>query len=675
MGSFSDLNGFGNTTVNFTDNRNYGIKLFPPVAKNIAFTSTTATFPADVSTNIESVIKPEFSLPVYEINISYVPGATVTWDPIPPGCTTSSSNGIFQITGITSASVWQQIKSPTITLPPDFQGNVLYEGTIYWTTAQGPQSVTWDVGVYVPAALLSAQFIVDFDGDAVTRTTAAINSIFGLSNNLIRVRDVLVNPFNSAFVQPDVFAVRILDLQSSVNSEFSTATNLSAIRRFNLSANSVAAIVPNASVNYVSSSSMSSTTDAQTQGLRIKQLAAAMTSQFNSTMTATIAEFGESSMTATAAMTVNARSHRNGLVITYIPSGTVSFTASNCTDVVVEYENGTTQNFGSSVAEKSFTMTMPNTGSVGSAVITGVINGRFRINSLSGAGVTSIDDFGNLGITDLSYAFSNIHLDGQTLKKIARVPASVTNTSFMFFGSSNFNGDLVDWNSTGLTNVESMFRDATSYNRPLNTLNVSSVTNMSNMFFGATAFNQPLNDWNTSSVTNMSGMFQNSNYNNNISTWDTSSVTNMSNMFAEDVVFNQNINSWNTISVTNMSGMFLNANAYNQPMNNWNTSNVTAMNLMFFDANNFNGNISTWDTGSATTMRNMFASAVAFNQNISDWDTSSVSDMTSMFNNATAFNQNLSGWCVTLIPSAPSNFDTGATAWTLPRPVWGTCPA
>ena len=39
-----------------------------------------------------------------------------------------------------------------------------------------------------------------------------------------------------------------------------------------------------------------------------------------------------------------------------------------------------------------------------------------------------------------------------------------------------------------------------------------------------------------------------------------------------------------------------------------------------------------------------------------------------------SFNQDLSSWCVSLIPSLPSNFDTGATSWVLLRPVWGTCP-
>jgi hypothetical protein len=45
-----------------------------------------------------------------------------------------------------------------------------------------------------------------------------------------------------------------------------------------------------------------------------------------------------------------------------------------------------------------------------------------------------------------------------------------------------------------------------------------------------------------------------------------------------------------------------------------------------------------------------------------------------MFNAASAFNQDLSGWCVTRITSQPVGFDNGATSWTKPRPVWGTCP-
>jgi len=78
-------------------------------------------------------------------------------------------------------------------------------------------------------------------------------------------------------------------------------------------------------------------------------------------------------------------------------------------------------------------------------------------------------------------------------------------------------------------------------------------------------------------------------------------------------------------------------------------------------------------------MSQMFLNTTNFNQNISNWNVSNVSRMDFMFRNAIAFNQDLSGWCVSKIPTEPNylgtpNFSTGATNWTLPKPVWGTCP-
>jgi len=67
----------------------------------------------------------------------------------------------------------------------------------------------------------------------------------------------------------------------------------------------------------------------------------------------------------------------------------------------------------------------------------------------------------------------------------------------------------------------------------------------------------------------------------------------------------------------------------------------------------------------------------SFNGDISEWDVSSVTYvayMAYMFSGASEFNQDLSGWCVQNISGEPNNFSTGATAWTLPKPVWGTCP-
>ena len=104
------------------------------------------------------------------------------------------------------------------------------------------------------------------------------------------------------------------------------------------------------------------------------------------------------------------------------------------------------------------------------------------------------------------------------------------------------------------------------------------------------------------------------------------------------------------------------------------TSKVTLMDGLFHGNEEFNSDISGWDTSSVTNMMWMFKIASDFNQDISSWDTSSVTNMDSMFEDASDFNQDLSDWCVTQIPTTPDEFDVGATSWTLPRPVWGTCP-
>ena len=129
-----------------------------------------------------------------------------------------------------------------------------------------------------------------------------------------------------------------------------------------------------------------------------------------------------------------------------------------------------------------------------------------------------------------------------------------------------------------------------------------------------------------------------------------------------------------TSLVTDMEGVFGYASSFNQDISSWDVSNVTDMSFMFSYASSFNQDISSWDVSNVTDMYGMFLSADSFNQDISSWDVSNVTDMRLMFYYAESFNKDLSGWCVTNIATEPSNFDTGATSWTLPKPIWGTCP-
>ena len=161
----------------------------------------------------------------------------------------------------------------------------------------------------------------------------------------------------------------------------------------------------------------------------------------------------------------------------------------------------------------------------------------------------------------------------------------------------------------------------------------------------------------------------------NASTTCTSGITDMSALFAAGNIgtqnFNEPIGSWDVSSVTNMGGMFRDS-FFNQSIGSWDVRNVRNMSAMFDDSY-FNQDISGWDVSSVTNMSMMFRWSV-FDQPIEGWNVGGVTNMDQMFFGSFSFNRDLSAWCVSNIPSRPFEFDSSARSWTLPRPIWGTCP-
>jgi surface protein len=239
------------------------------------------------------------------------------------------------------------------------------------------------------------------------------------------------------------------------------------------------------------------------------------------------------------------------------------------------------------------------------------------------------------------------------------------------------------WGDLGFTSLSYAFPETINLiSVPRTTAGLESVTNMGGMFWGATRFNSDVRRWDVSNVTVMMSMFGSAtSFNQDIGGWDVSNVTNMNGMFNNAKAFNQDIGGWDVSNVTRMVGMFGQTEAFNQDIGRWDVSNVTTMRNMFGGATAFNQDISGWDVSNVTDMIWMFNGATSFNQDIGGWDVSSVSGdvwgwtgMNYMFAEATSFNQDLSGWCVENITERPDMFDDGAVSWVLPRPIWGTCP-
>lgn len=272
----------------------------------------------------------------------------------------------------------------------------------------------------------------------------------------------------------------------------------------------------------------------------------------------------------------------------------------------------------------------------------------------------------------------------------------------MFEEAVNFNGNLTSWDMSGAVNLDKMFKRASKFNSNLNTWNVAGVTSMNEMFSEAVAFSRDLSNWNTSKVTSTIEMFYktvlfgaDSSF--ELSNWNMSSVTDATRMFGESnfnckvdgwsfgkdcwlfemfiraATFDQDVSSWNVRNVLNMAGIFRETAAFNRDIVGWNLQSCVAM-ANIFNLSTYSGNLVDWVLNTEPhptikiNMTSAFANAQNFNSpGIKTWNVGGVITMDTMFAGAITFNQDLSSWNVSGVTSH-TGFDTGATAWVLPKP-------
>ena len=127
----------------------------------------------------------------------------------------------------------------------------------------------------------------------------------------------------------------------------------------------------------------------------------------------------------------------------------------------------------------------------------------------------------------------------------------------MFSGATNFNGQVLNWDTSNLTTFSFVFNGASAFNQDLSRWDTSSALIFVSTFKDATSFNQDLSSWDVSLGLQFDEMFQGATsfLGTGIDTWNTSSATSFNSMFNGASVFNQNLGAWDIGNLTSAVDM------------------------------------------------------------------------------------------------------------------------
>lgn len=180
MNSLTELNGYVNGfSLPFTDERLPDVIFDRPTPTNQTQSVDRGfTVSGSVGMDILEILNAPSSNPIYTIDVTALPGATVSYASLPPGVSLlNPSTGVYVITGFVDKAQWDLIKSPTIDFSDDFVGSFTYTSTIsFFSYYTGATTYTWTTAVTVNNILFwtnATQFIYSLS--AVSNITGEPN--------------------------------------------------------------------------------------------------------------------------------------------------------------------------------------------------------------------------------------------------------------------------------------------------------------------------------------------------------------------------------------------------------------------------------------------------------------------------------------------------------------------
>jgi hypothetical protein len=176
MGSFTNLNTYGQEQLELDDNRdpNVVVNISNPV--NVSDIQTSHSFTVNRNNlEIQSISQADITQPLYQIDLSAVPGATVTWPTVQAGSITFDDAGVFYYKNVSSVSEWDAVKDATINIPTTVFGDIEYVVRLNWVS-QGVQTFEFTVTTTIPFSLLPGTLSMSAD------ISKRINATIALSN-------------------------------------------------------------------------------------------------------------------------------------------------------------------------------------------------------------------------------------------------------------------------------------------------------------------------------------------------------------------------------------------------------------------------------------------------------------------------------------------------------------
>ena len=202
MNSLQELNGYGASSLEVTDNRYAGIKYTPappvsPFTQILNITSTSVTVNAGI--DITEIIN--YSTANVRYRVTIVPGAvnpltgsSISWASLPSGVTLSTVGNVYTLSGINSVAQWQAVKSFTWTLPANYATKpfwYLQVSVLYYDEELGVErTVDWEAydEDFYYVAELSASSSLSCNALDVILGSASLSGAFTPVMNFIRVK-------------------------------------------------------------------------------------------------------------------------------------------------------------------------------------------------------------------------------------------------------------------------------------------------------------------------------------------------------------------------------------------------------------------------------------------------------------------------------------------------------